>query len=128
MTTPLPAALPPALLAGATEGPTSNAPPAPVPLLPRPLPERALPPPRPGGGGMTSADPSSAPDWAERLPPPLWGPCPSMLAGGGTTCGVRAPAPDLANDPPPDAEGGGGTGFRRKSPVAAPPQLLRSRL
>src|SRR5712692_3871541 len=51
-----------------------------------------------------------------------------MLAGGGTTWGVRVPAPDLASDPPPDAVGGGGTGFVRKSPVAALPQLLRSRL
>ena len=31
-------------------------------------------------------------------------------------------------DPPPDAVGGGGTGFVRKSPVAELPQLLRSRL
>jgi hypothetical protein len=51
-----------------------------------------------------------------------------MLAGGGTTWGARAPTPDLASDPPPDAVGGGGTGFVRKSPVAEPPQLLRSRL
>ena len=49
-----------------------------------------------------------------------------MLAGGGTTCGVRAPAPDLASDPPPDALGGGGTGVVCKSPVAVLPQLLRS--
>ena len=51
-----------------------------------------------------------------------------MLAGGGTTWGVSEPAPDLASDPPPDAVGGGGTGFARKSPVAEVPQLLRSRL
>src|SRR5712692_8349579 len=51
-----------------------------------------------------------------------------MLAGGGTTWGVMEAAPDLASDPPPDAVGGGGTGFVRKSPVAALPQLLRSRL
>ena len=59
-TTALPAAFPPALLGGATEEPRSSGPPAPAPLLPRPLPERALPPPRPGGGGTTSAEPSRA--------------------------------------------------------------------
>lgn len=51
-----------------------------------------------------------------------------MLAGGGTTCGASAPTPDLPSDPPPDAVGGGGTGFARKSPVAELPQLFRSRL
>jgi hypothetical protein len=51
-----------------------------------------------------------------------------MLAGGGTTCGVRVPAPDLASDPPPDALGGGGTGLVCMSPFAVAPQLLRSRL
>src|SRR5580704_13141631 len=54
-----------------------------------------------------------------------------MLAGGGTTCVVRVPTPflpSLAFDPPADALGGGGTGFERMSPVAEPPQLLRSRL
>src|ERR1019366_1824171 len=51
-----------------------------------------------------------------------------MLAGGGTTWGVSEPAPDIASDHPPDAVGGGGTGFARKSPVAEIPQLLRSRL
>lgn len=51
-----------------------------------------------------------------------------MLAGGGTTCGVIVAAPDLASEPPPDALGGGGTGFARKSPVLELPQLLRSRL
>lgn len=51
-----------------------------------------------------------------------------MLAGGGTTWGVSVPTPDLARDPPPDAVGGGGTGFVRKSPAAELPQLLRSRL
>jgi len=51
-----------------------------------------------------------------------------MLAGGGTTWGAKAPAPDLASDPPPDAVGGGGTGLARTSPVAELPQLLRSRL
>jgi hypothetical protein len=51
-----------------------------------------------------------------------------MLAGGGTTCGVRLAAPDLASEPPPDALGGGGTGMARKSPVLELPQLLRSRL
>ena len=60
-TTPVPAAFPPALLGGATDEPRSSGPPAPVPLLPRPLPERALPPPRPGGGGTTSAEPTSDP-------------------------------------------------------------------
>ena len=50
-----------------------------------------------------------------------------MLAGGGTTCGPRVEAPDRASDPP-DAEGGGGTGLVRMSPVAVLPQLLRSRL
>lgn len=49
-----------------------------------------------------------------------------MLAGGGTTCGVRGPAPDLASDPPLDAEGGGGTGFVCMSPLAVLPQLLKS--
>src|SRR5271169_369783 len=61
ITTPLPAALPPALLGGDIAVPRSSGLPAPVPLLPRPLPERALPPPRPGGGGMTLAAPSSEP-------------------------------------------------------------------
>ena len=61
MTTADPGAFPPALLGGATEEPRSSGPPAPVPLLPRPLPERALPPPRPGGGGTTSAEPRSEP-------------------------------------------------------------------
>ncbi len=51
-----------------------------------------------------------------------------MLAGGGTTCVPSVPAPDLASDPPPEALGGGGTGLARRSPVAALPQLLRSRL
>src|SRR5450755_1297845 len=51
-----------------------------------------------------------------------------MLAGGGTTWGAREPTPDRERDPPPDAVGGGGTGVVRKSPVAEPPQLLRSRL
>src|ERR1019366_4628909 len=51
-----------------------------------------------------------------------------MLAGGGTTCVPSVPAPDLASDPPPEALGGGGTGFARKSPVAELPQLFRSRL
>ena len=53
-----------------------------------------------------------------------------MLAGGGTTCGTSAEGPDLdrASAPPPDAVGGGGTGFRRKSPEAVLPQLLISRL
>src|SRR5580693_5584095 len=56
-----------------------------------------------------------------------------MLAGGGTTCGVRLPAPDLDSDrpssePAPDALGGGGTGLARRSPVVELPQLLRSRL
>src|SRR5208282_5102322 len=60
ITTPLPAVFPPALVGGATAEPRSSGLPAPVPLLPRPLPDRALPPPRPGGGGMTSAAPSSA--------------------------------------------------------------------
>src|SRR5450755_107484 len=51
-----------------------------------------------------------------------------MLAGGGTTCGVRPVPADLPSDPPPDADGGGGTGVVRKAPAAALPQLLRSRL
>jgi hypothetical protein len=59
MMIPEPAAFPPALLGGATEEPRSSGPPAPAPLLPRPLPERALPPPKPGGGGTTSAEPRS---------------------------------------------------------------------
>src|ERR1035438_5880531 len=61
MMTPLPAALPPALLGGATAEPRSSGPPAPAPLLPLPLPERALPPPRPGGGGTRSEEPRSEP-------------------------------------------------------------------
>jgi hypothetical protein len=44
------------------------------------------------------------------------------------TCGVSVAAPLRANEPPPDADGGGGTGFARRSPVAVAPQLLRSRL
>src|SRR5580658_2167007 len=60
ITTPLPAAFPPAFFGGATAEPRSSGLPAPAPLLPRPLPERALPPPNPGGGGITSAAPSSA--------------------------------------------------------------------
>src|SRR6202158_2784120 len=52
-----------------------------------------------------------------------------MLAGGGTTCVASVAMPDVRDrDPPPDAVGGGGTGFVRKSPVAELPQLLRSRL
>src|SRR5271157_2361274 len=51
-----------------------------------------------------------------------------MLAGGGTTWVPRAPAPLLPSEPPPDADGGGGTGLARTSPVAELPQLLRSRL
>ena len=52
-----------------------------------------------------------------------------MLAGGGTTCVASVPMPDARDrDPPPDAVGGGGTGFVRKSPVVELPQLLRSRL
>jgi hypothetical protein len=135
MTTPLPAAFPPALLGGATEEPKSSGPPAPMPLLPRPLPERALPPPRPGGGGTTSAEPRSEPaDWPERPafpvePFPFREPDPSILAGGGTTCVASVPTPDARDrDPPPDAVGGGGTGWVRKSPVVEVPQLLRSRL
>ena len=70
MTTPLPAAFPPVLLGGATEEPRSSGPPAPAPLLPRPLPARALPPPRPGGGGTTLAEPRSEPaDLPDRSPP-----------------------------------------------------------
>src|ERR1700691_4827912 len=61
MTTPLPAVFPPAFAGGATDEPRSSGPPAPAPLLPRPLPERALPPPKPGGGGTTSAEPRSVP-------------------------------------------------------------------
>ncbi len=129
--TPLPAAFPPALLGGATDDPKSSGPPAPVPLLPLPLPESALPPPRPGGGGTTSAEPRSVaelePERCPELRPEPEEP-PPMLAGGGTTCCERAPAPDLASDPPPEAEGGGGTGLVRKSPLAEPPQLSRSRL
>jgi hypothetical protein len=125
-TTPEPAAFPPALVGGATEEPRSIGLPAPEPLAPRPLPESALPPPSPGGGGTTSADPSSEPVEPERVPPGETPP--PMLAGGGTTWDVIPPTPVLASDPPPDAVGGGGTGLVRKSPVAAPPQLLRSRL
>lgn len=44
------------------------------------------------------------------------------------TCGASVAAPPLASKPPPDAEGGGGTGLARMSPVAVAPQLLRSRL
>src|SRR6266852_4766590 len=52
-----------------------------------------------------------------------------MLAGGGTTCVASVPTPDARDrDPPPDAVGGGGTGFVRRSPVADLPQLFRSRL
>jgi hypothetical protein len=71
-TTPVPGALPPALLGGATDEPRSSGLPAPVPLLPCPLPERDLPPPRPGGGGTTSAFPTSvAADWPVRPPLPF---------------------------------------------------------
>src|SRR5208282_5596483 len=128
-TTPLPAAFPPALLGGDIAVPRSSGLPPPAPLLPRPLPERALPPPKPGGGGMTLAAPSSeTADCPER--PFAWVPVfpPSMLAGGGTTWGVSVAAPDLASELPPDAVGGGGTGLGCMSPVAELPQLLRSRL
>ena len=135
MTTPLPPAFPPALLGGAAAEPRSSGPPAPVPLLPRPLPERALPPPTLGGGGTTLADPNCVdPD----LPPFPWDPFPdepppdndwlSMLAGGGTAWALSVPVPDLASAPPPEAEGGGGTGWERMSPLRVLPQLLRSRL
>src|ERR1700688_3769212 len=50
-----------------------------------------------------------------------------MLLGGGTTCGLNGPVPFLDSDPPA-SDGGGGTGFARKSPDAVLPQLLRSRL
>ena len=60
-TTPVPGALPPAFVGGDTGEPKSSGLPVPFPLLPRPLPERALPPPGPGGGGTTSAEPSSEP-------------------------------------------------------------------
>ena len=99
--------------------------------MPRPLPERGLPPPRVGGGGTTVAEPRSDPsdpaDRAVDFPEAavLW--LPSMLAGGGMTCDISVAAADLANEPPPDADGGGGTGLARRSPVAVAPQLLRSR-
>jgi hypothetical protein len=127
-TTPVTGAFPPELLGGATADPMSSGFPVPVPLLPRPLPDRALPPPSPGGGGTTSADPTSEPDaWLERAP--FFGEaCPSRLAGGGTTWGARALAPDLKSEPVLEAVGGGGTGLVRMSPLAVFPQLLRSRL
>ena len=108
----------------------------PIPLLPRPLPERALPPPRPGGGGTTSAEPRSEPAaWPERPFPPTafrsldhrcW---PEAAQPGCRACfhfcqvlhlmlrwtrRTRSVAEAL--------------GFVRKSPVAELPQLLRSRL
>jgi hypothetical protein len=132
-TTAFPAVFPPAFAGGASGEPKSSWAPAPAPWLPRPLPDRALPPPRVGGGGTTVAEPRSDPsdpadraaDSPEAAPLPS---LPSMLAGGATTCGVSAAPLDLANEPPPDADGGGGTGFARRSPVAVAPQLLRSRL
>jgi len=60
--------------------------------------------------------------------PPLCEVPPPMLAGGGTTWGVRVPTPDRESAPLAEALGGGGTGLRRKSPEAVLPQLLRSRL
>lgn len=124
-----PAAFPPAFAGGATEEPRSNGSPAPVPWLPRPLPERVLPPPSPGGGGTTLAEPGSELAVRPPLPEEL---CAPMLAGGGTTCGVSAAARDRESEPPsdptPDAVGGGGTGLARKSPRLEFPQLLRSRL
>lgn len=130
ITTPLPAVFPPAFAGGANGEPRSSCAPAPFPLLPRPLPERDLPPPRLGGGGTTVAEPSSDP--ADRLAdfpePPAFDALPSMLAGGGMTCGVSVAALDLDNEPPPLADGGGGTGLARRSPAAVAPQLLRSRL
>jgi len=50
-----------------------------------------------------------------------------MLLGGGTTCGLNGPVPFLDSDPPA-SDGGGGTGFARRSPDAVLPQLFRSRL
>jgi len=50
-----------------------------------------------------------------------------MFAGGGTTCAVSVPPPERVNEPPV-ADGGGGTGCERMSPLRVLPQLLRSRL
>jgi hypothetical protein len=133
ITTPVPAEFPPLLVGGAADDPRSNGPPAPAPLLPRPFPESSLPPPNPGGGGTTVADPSSAPARpfaCDPFPdPPAPDPFPSILAGGGTTCGLNEPAPDdRARAVPPAVEGGGGTGCDRTSPLRVAPQLFRSRL
>src|ERR1035438_7647444 len=129
ITTPEPAAFPPLFAGGATDEPISRGPPAPLPFAPRPLPERALPPPIPGGGGTTSTEPGNAPsnvppDCVERPPDePLPEPCPSIEAGGGTTCVPIVPTPLRASDPPPAAHGGRGTGIARKSPVEELPQI-----
>ncbi len=137
ITTPLPAAFPPAFVGGAAAEPKSRGPPAPAPLLPRPLPERDLPPPTLGGGGTTLADPNVPARllfprgaFPEPLPDaelPDNDP-PSILTGGATTCAVSVPVPDRVREPPPDAEGGGATGWERISPVRVLPQLFRSRL
>ena len=82
-----------------------------------------------GGGGTTVAEPINPADRAADFPEALaFASLPSMLAGGGTTCGVSVAPLDLANEPPPLADGGGGTGLARRSPLAVAPQLLRSRL
>jgi len=78
-----------------------------------------------------SAEPTSTP--ADRPCPAL--PCAPlapelptpMLAGGGTTSAF-IPVPVAVRPPAATAEGGGGTGLVRMSPVDVPPQLLRSRL
>ena len=128
MTTPLPAAFPPALAGGATAEPKSSGPPAPVPLLPRPLPERALPPPRLGWRRHDAPIPAAPGGLAG---PPAAG---SLLRAALRRCSPEVEPlaasvfpPDLASDPPPDAHGGGGTGLPQVA-AAVLPQLLRSRL
>lgn len=131
MTTP-PGALPP-LPGGATDDPRSSALPVPLPLLPRPLPVSDFPPPPlppiVGGGGTTAFPSSPVPPRFLALPdPPV--PFPPKFAGGGTTSVASCPLPDrprlcsCASDPL--AEGGGGTGCERKSPLRVLPQLSMS--
>src|ERR1700729_4234897 len=140
-TTPFPEAFP-LLPGGAIDEPRSSGPPAPLPLLPRPAPVSAFPPPTPptvGGGGTTEFASNPDPPRLFLLPPlalllapfdaaSLDAPFLLILSAGGTACVPSVPLPDLVCDPPAAADGGGGTGCERRSPLRVLPQLLRSRL